>query len=200
MNGPYLVTNLENFKNSAGEAIKTKPVMALCRCGRSDNKPFCDGTHLKIGFCGDKSEDRVPDKVDNYVGKEITIHDNRGVCAHAGYCTKNSPAVFNVEKEPWIEPDAERADKTAKTIKMCPSGALSYTKDEILYKDQDRKASIIVSKHGPYYVVGGPELKDPAGSVPESKEHYTLCRCGRSPNKPFCDGTHLHIQFKDDKN
>ena len=83
---------------------------------------------------------------------------------------------------------------------MCPSGALSYTKDGVLYKDRDREPAITVSKNGPYYVVGGIESKDPMGSKPESKEHYTLCRCGASTNKPFCNGAHWDINFKDDKN
>lgn len=199
VNGPYLVRNLKDFKNSKGETLATQAEMYLCRCGGSVNKPYCDGTHIRIGFRGDKCDDRVPDRLDDYVGKEITIHDNRGVCAHAGYCTDNSPAVFNVENEPWIDPDAADPEETARTIKMCPSGALSYTKDGVLYKDRDRRPAITVSKNGPHYVVGGIELNDPTGSEPESKEHYTLCRCGGSKNKPFCDGTHWHINFKDDK-
>ena len=90
--------------------------------------------------------------------------------------------------------------KTAKTICMCPSGALSYTRDGVLHKDQDRKPSITISKDGPYRVVGGIEFEDPDGNKPESEEHYTLCRCGASNNKPFCSGAHWHIKFKDPKN
>jgi len=200
VNGPLLVKNLKDFRNSRGDAIETKPVMAFCRCGGSSNKPFCDGTHQKIGFSSDKSDDRVPDRLDTYVGKKITIHDNRGVCAHAGFCTDNSPAVFNVEKEPWTDPDIDDPEKTARTIRMCPSGALSYTKEGVLYKDQDREPTVTVSRNGPYYVIGRIELTDPTGSKPESKEHYTLCRCGASKNKPFCNGAHWGINFKDDKN
>ena len=85
------------------------------------------------------------------------------------------------DREPWIEPDAESPEKIAGTIKMCPSGALSYTRDGVLYKDQEREPSILVSKDGPYYVVGGPALEAPGDSKPESKEHYTLCRCGGGP-------------------
>ncbi|MFC1980808.1 CDGSH iron-sulfur domain-containing protein [Chloroflexota bacterium] len=200
VNGPYSVKNLKNLKNSKGEPIQTNPEMNLCRCGGSRNKPFCDYTHIRIGFRGDKSENREPDRMDDYAGKDITIHDNRGVCAHSGYCTDNSPAVFNAGRTPWIDPNAASADETAETIRMCPSGALSYTRDGTLYKDLDREPSITVAKDGPYLVVGGPELKDPAGCEPESKEHYTLCRCGGSRNKPFCDGEHGHVNFKDDKN
>jgi len=200
VNGPYLVKNLDDLKNSKDERLNAKPVMALCRCGGSSNKPFCDGTHLRIGFKGDKDSARVPDKLDTYEGKEITIHDNRGVCSHAGFCTDNSPKVFKMEEEPWIDPDAEDADKTSNTICMCPSGALSYTRDGILHKDQGRKPSITVSKDGPYRIVGGVKFEDTDGNKPESKEHYTLCRCGASKNKPFCNGNHWYIKFKDPKN
>jgi CDGSH-type Zn-finger protein len=200
LNGPFLVRNLGKLYNSRGEAIQARPEMRLCRCGGSSNKPFCDGTHLRIAFSGDKLDTRVPDRVDDYEGKDITIHDNRGVCAHAGFCTDNSPAVFNSDKKPWIDPDAADGQQTAATIRMCPSGALSYTKDGVLHKDQDRSPAITVSKDGPYYVVGHAELKDPDGNRPESKEHYTLCRCGKSTNKPFCDGAHWRINFKDDRN
>jgi hypothetical protein len=90
--------------------------------------------------------------------------------------------------------------KIATIIRMCPSGALSYAQDGVLYKDQDREPSITVSRDGPYRIVGGAELRDPSGSKPESEEHYTLCRCGRSKNQPFCSGEYWHINFKDEKN
>lgn len=199
-NGPYLVKNLQIFKNSKNEDIKGNPVMSLCRCGGSNNKPFCDGTHMKNGFIDTKEDDRVPDKLDTYEGEKLTIHDNRGVCSHRGYCTDNAPKVFRMKTEPWIDPDAQDPDETTKVIKTCPSGALSYTKDGVLSKDWDREPAIHISKNGPYDVVGYIELKDPDGDTPESKEHYTLCRCGHSKNKPFCNGQHWYVKFKDEKN
>ena len=111
VNGPYLVRNLKTFKTSRGESIKTEPEMVLCRCGHSSHKPFCDGTHAKIGFSSDKLEGRVPDRLDTYEGKEVTIHDNRGVCSHAGYCTDNLPSVFRRGKEPWIDPNGARVEQ-----------------------------------------------------------------------------------------
>ena len=80
-NGPYKVGNLKNFNNYKGKPHETKQTMFLCRCGGSSNKPFCDGTHNKIGFTDEKKPDREPDKMDNYKGKALTIHDNRGVCS-----------------------------------------------------------------------------------------------------------------------
>lgn len=198
--GPYKVSGITDIKNSKGKILKSNKVTYLCKCGGSKKMPYCDGTHLKIKVSDDKEKDRTPDRLDTYEGRNITIHDNSGVCAHRGHCTGNLPNVFKSKGEPWIDPDAADADEIARVIEMCPSGALSYTKDEVLHKDQDRRPRITVSKDGPYDVVGGPELKDPHGSQPESKEHYTLCRCGRSKNKPFCSGQHQKIGFKDNKN
>ncbi len=199
-NGPFLVKDLQNFKNSKNQDVEAKPVMTLCRCGGSNNKPFCDGTHIKNSFSDKKEDDRAKDKMETYEGEKITIHDNRGVCSHRGYCTDNAPKVFRMETEPWIDPDAQDPDETTKVIKTCPSGALSYTKDGKLSKDWDRKPAINISKDGPYDIVGYIELKDPDGNESESKEHYTLCRCGHSKNKPFCDGQHWSVKFKDEKN
>ncbi|WP_135611046.1 CDGSH iron-sulfur domain-containing protein [Methanococcoides sp. AM1] len=199
-NGPYLVKDLKNLKNSKGDTFEPQPMAALCRCGQSSNKPFCDGTHLKVGFSGEKSEDRQPDMVDDYVGEKITIHDNRGVCSHRGYCTDNLPTVFRMKQEPWIDPDGASVEDIIRVIEMCPSGALSYTKDGVLHKELDREPGVTVTKDGPHDVVGGIELDDPDGNTPESKEHYTLCRCGASKNKPFCSGEHWYVEFKDEKN
>ncbi len=201
---PYLVMELKNFKNSRGENLPTKNVMTLCRCGHSGNKPFCDGTHTKVGFVGNKDPDRVPDKVEEYEGKDIAIVDNRGVCSHKGACTDNLPKVFIPydvrEGRPWINPDGSSVKEIIKTIEKCPSGALSYKIGGRRYQDLDREPSITVSKDGPLEVVGGIILKDDMNSEPESKEHYCLCRCGASLNKPFCDGSHYDINFKDKKN
>jgi CDGSH-type Zn-finger protein/ferredoxin len=196
-NGPYAVNGITDFRNSKGEPIRTESTMYLCRCGGSSKKPFCDGTHKKIGFSGECLRDPSASKIDEYVGKEITIHDNRSICAHAGFCTGHSPNVFDVKMDPWINPDRDPAAKTIETIKMCPSGALSYSVDGTLYRHQARAPCIHLMKDGPLFVVGGPELKDEAR--PLSPEHYTLCRCGASKNKPFCDGSHRLAGFQDDE-
>lgn len=197
--GPYLVKNLKNFINQKG-AIETKKTMALCRCGGSANKPFCDGTHAKNGFKSAKLEGRVDDKQDNYMGKKITIHDNRGICAHAGRCTDGLASVFHLNEEPWIYPDSAGADEIIATIQKCPSGALSYSVDGVDYRDREGGPTIFVAPNGPYVVSGSPDIADTTLAEGVSKEHFTMCRCGGSKNKPFCDGTHWHIKFKDDKN
>jgi CDGSH-type Zn-finger protein len=195
---PFMVKELEEFKNDRGEDLETQFEMSLCRCGHSKNKPYCDGSHSDIKFIGEKSPDRVPDRVKEYKGKEVTIVDNRGVCSHDKSCVECLPGVFDRYKRPWIDPDGAGMKEIIETIEKCPSGALSYKIGDKHYKDLDNEPAIIVSKDGPLHVVGGIELKDDMGSQPETKEHYTLCRCGESKNKPFCDGTHLDIDFKGD--
>jgi len=197
--GPYVISNVSNLKTSRAESVKTARTMVLCRCGKSGSKPHCDGTHTKIDFNSSKIEGRQPDRVDNYVGKEITIHDNRGVCSHAGYCTDNLPSVWRMQTEPWIDPDGASVEEIIQVIEMCPSGALSYTLKGIKRDAVEREPGISLHKDGPYNMVGGIALEDYNGSTPESNEHCTLCRCGGSKNKPFCDGTHWHINFKDEE-
>ena len=197
--GPYLVKGLKNFTNQKG-SIETKETMALCRCGGSANKPFCDGTHAKIGFSSAKLEGHVEDKRENYKGKNITIHDNRGICAHAGRCTDGLASVFRLKEEPWIVPDAASANEIIATIKKCPSGALSYSVNDVEHRDRDGEPTIFVAPNGPYLVSGGTDLVDTTRAESASKEHFTMCRCGGSKNKPFCDGTHWYNKFIDDKN
>ena len=198
-NGPYLVKDIHSLTNRKG-SIETKPTVALCRCGESANKPFCDGTHAKVGFSSAKLDDRVEDKRDNYQGQHITIHDNRGICAHAGHCTDGLPSVFRLKQEPWIDADGATRDEIIATVRRCPSGALSYSVDRIERGEKEGEPAIFVAPDGPYVVSGGAELLETARGQGASAEHFTLCRCGGSKNKPFCDGSHWYKKFKDDKN
>jgi CDGSH-type Zn-finger protein len=200
LNGPYLVTNVTTLNNSRGEAIDARPRMALCRCGGSSNKPFCDGTHARIGFESGKIDGRTPDRRDTYVGAEVTIHDNRGICQHAGFCTDNLASVFKLHQDPWIDPNGAVAEAIIAQVRQCPSGALSYSVRATEHRDQSRSPAITVSKDGPYRVTGNVGLETDPWGEGSSKEHYALCRCGGSKNKPFCDGTHWYNGFKDERN
>lgn len=205
-NGPYYYFPTFDSKvcpglaSSTGEKREYVPGIALCRCGDSNNKPFCDGTHGKNGFTDEKKTDGKWNFRQNYEGKQVTIHDNRGICAHTGECTDNLAKVFKLKEEPWIDPDGATAEEIIATIKRCPSGALSYSIDGVEHRDRDNDPQIVVSKDGPYHVKGGIELVGAEKGEGASDEHYTLCRCGGSKNKPFCDGTHWHIGFNDEKN
>jgi len=198
-NGPYVVKNLRVLKNSKGEHLPTKDVVALCRCGGSQNKPFCDGTHARNKFSSQNRSDPSQNKRTDYVGRQITIHDNRAICAHAGRCTDALPSVWRMGIEPWIDPDAAAVNAIIETIEQCPSGALGYSIAGVEHH-QNHEPTVTISPDGPYVVTGGIELKDAAWGEGASTEHYTLCRCGASNNKPFCDGAHWRIKFKDEKN
>src|SRR5437879_1564547 len=93
-NGPYLVKGLEDLRDADGNPIAHDAVFALCRCGGSKTKPFCDATHKTNGFSGERVSDGSADKVDTYRAPGIAIHDNRSICAHAGVCTDHLAAVF----------------------------------------------------------------------------------------------------------
>jgi len=202
-NGPYYLLNdptpqtVPNLVNPDGIAYTNVTGVALCRCGGSGNKPFCDGTHGKNGFTDEKQADGSADKRQPYIGQEITIHDNRGVCSHAGYCTDNLKSVFKLGEEPWIDPDGAKTREIIDTIRQCPSGALSYSLDNVEHRDQDRPPMVTVTRNGPYFVTGGIELIGQKMGDGASPEHYALCRCGASKNKPFCDGSHWHIGFEE---
>ena len=196
-NGPYLIKNLGDLKDAGGDSIDAKPVMALCRCGGSSNKPFCDGTHNKNGFADAKLTDRSADKRESYRAARIIIHDNRSLCAHAGRCTDGLSSVFKYKQEPWIDSAAGAVDEIIEVIRRCPSGALSFTLDGADEKDPSCTPSISVTKNGPYAVTGGVQLLAQSWGEGASSERYTLCRCGASRNKPFCDGSHWGVGFKD---
>lgn len=186
--GPLLVSDLDDLRTPDGQ-LDAGDGYALCRCGASKNKPFCDGTHKPAGFSSAKLEGRAPDRVDEYTGKDLTIHDNRGLCAHAGVCTDRLPAVWRMKQEPWIDPDGAPAAEVAAVARACPSGALSVSR--VPAADPPSAASIVVAPNGPYVVSG------PCEVVGEpSAERRTLCRCGASKNKPLCDGTHWAVEFQ----
>jgi len=202
-NGPYYLLNdmtpasVPNLCRANGEACASVRGVALCRCGGSKNKPFCDGTHGANGFTDKKIADDTQNHRISYVGMVITIHDNRGICAHAGFCTDRLKSVFRMGQEPWIDPNGASAEEIIATVKECPSGALSYSIEAVEYRDHAREPMVTVTNDGPYAITGGIELIGVTFGEGASTEHYTLCRCGASKNKPFCDGTHWRVGFRD---
>lgn len=202
-NGPYYLLGdaeasvVPHLYRQDGAACATVRGVALCRCGGSRNKPFCDGTHSTNGFTDAKRDDRTADRRTRHAGKHITILDNRGLCSHSAICTEGLKAVFRQKDEPWIDPDGATAAEVIATIRKCPSGALSYEIEGREQGDQEREPKVVVTNNGPYAVSGGIELLGVTFGEGASTEHYTLCRCGASRNKPFCDGSHWQVGFRD---
>jgi CDGSH-type Zn-finger protein/truncated hemoglobin YjbI len=206
-NGPYLLTNIERLTNDLGEPIQVRPQMAVCRCGQSAVKPWCDGSHARVDFTGAKDPNRVADRRDSYDGLAVTVFDNRGICQHSGYCTDRIPVAFRVSQEPFVAPSGARMDEIIRAVRNCPSGALSFAIDayenrEVVDWHHQRPSEVSVTADGPYRVIGGVQLLDETGrpvhrNQGASLEHYALCRCGHSQNKPFCSGMHWYINFRD---
>jgi CDGSH-type Zn-finger protein/truncated hemoglobin YjbI len=205
-NGPYLVTNAAAVRDWLGEELQATPALALCRCGESAIKPVCDGACASCGFTDGKDSQRVPDKRDTYAGQQLTVFDNRGICQHSGFCTDRLNTVFHTEGA-FVTPSGGRMDEIIRAVRDCPSGALSFAIDGVEARaqvdwDGERAPAIEVSKDGPYRITGGIPLTDQHGApvkraAGSSLEHYALCRCGHSQNKPFCSGMHWYIEFKD---
>lgn len=167
-----------------------------CRCGKSKNKPFCDGSHVEAGFTS--KSDISQEILQTYTGKKITINFNRSICAGASECVKGLPLVFRSgDGSNWIFPDEESSEKIIKTISSCPSGALSYTIEGNTRIDSRSEPKITIVKNGPYKVEG---IKLEGMPIPTnfSQTKYTLCRCGYSKNKPYCDYSHAEYDWKDE--
>ena len=182
--------------DAEGKTVKTPRVCSLCRCGKSNSKPFCDGTHSSIGFSGARREvDQKP--AEHYEGKDITIVYDRHLCMGAGFCGELE-SVFGTHDDPKYEADAATPEEIIETIRKCPSGALSYIKEGVHHQDYFEKQELVVEQDGPLHVHGDIELIDDQESdqLLSGGDHYTLCRCGASRKKPLCDGTHLKNGFK----
>ena len=205
--GPLLATNVERLIDWLGVPLPGCPQLALCRCGGSAIKPLCDGTHAENGFSDARDPKRVPDKLDRYEGQGITVTDNRGTCAHSGFCTDRLPVAFRVDREPFVAAAGARMDELLRAVRACPSGALGAALQRLADAREDladsvREPEVEVSKDGPYRVTGSIPLTE-AGGDPVARnqgaslEHYSLCRCGHSLNKPFCSGMHWYVDFHD---
>jgi CDGSH-type Zn-finger protein len=181
-----------------GKVFDIEDTVYLCRCGGSKNKPFCDGTHNTNGFSSARDPDRLPDKRENYEGDGVTIHDNRGLCAHAARCTEGLKTVFRLGTEPWIDPKGASNEEIIKTIVACPSGALSYSIDGKEHREHGGEPQVILAPNGPYVFTGGADLEGVEMMDGATLDHFDLCRCGKSKNKPFCSGAHWDVQFDED--
>lgn len=215
-NGPYLVSGgLPLSKTIAivgkeGEPEEWQKGMqypeqesyTLCRCGKSKNKPYCDDTHVNSAFNGTEtaSKKNYFEQCETIKGPELDLTDSKKLCSTARFCHKSGGTWDNVKNS-----DDETAKNNAiNSSSNCPSGRLiawdKKTKKPYekkfdpaieLIEDPQKKVS------GPIWLKGGIELESSDGSKYESRNRVTLCRCGKSKNKPFCDGTHIKIGFND---
>jgi CDGSH-type Zn-finger protein len=166
----------------------------LCRCGRSNNKPFCDGTHRVEGFDGTETADPAPvaSRQTAYPGTHIVVKNDPSLCMHAGFCGNR---VSNVWQMTQASEDTQVRAQMIAMVERCPSGALSYTiAGEGI--EPDLPQEIALTPDGALWVSGGIPIERADGQPCEVRNRVTLCRCGASHNKPYCDGTHKASGFR----
>lgn len=184
-----------------GETFDTTESYSLCRCGRSKNKPFCDESHLRAGFDGTETASREPYLVqaEEQDGPRVRLTDAQALCAFARFCDFGGQ-IWNLVEED----DPEAAGLAVREAGLCPSGRLvawDRITNQPLEPDLEPSIGIVEDPaqgvSGPLWVRGGIALEAADGYQYEQRNRMTLCRCGASGNKPFCDGTHAAIGFRD---
>jgi CDGSH-type Zn-finger protein len=215
-NGPYIVTGSVPLTEEAigiddegnawtWEARAEHPLaerMALCRCGKSQTKPFCDGSHGRLGFDGTETASRRPfdESAEKLSGPTMDLLDDKPLCSFARFCDGYG-AIWNTVHE---TDDAGKRELVAHQATHCPSGRLvieDHDRDGLRLEPEHPPSIVLVEdpqkdSSGPLYVRGGITLVSSDGYVHETRNRVTLCRCGASENKPFCDGTHAHVGFR----
>jgi CDGSH-type Zn-finger protein len=212
-NGPYRVTGGVPLADQViatdgqGQSVRwwqrqeheISDMYELCRCGQSDNKPFCDGSHERAGFDGTEVAARAPylALADEQDGPELSLTDVPGLCAFARFCDAGEQ-VWNL-----VEVEGHSAE-VRREAGNCPSGRLvawDQTARAPLEPDLPPSIGLVQDPSqgvsGPLWVRGGIEIRSGDGTRYETRNRVTLCRCGASRNKPFCDGTHAAIGFSD---
>lgn len=180
--------------------VKSDPV-ALCRCGKSKNAPFCDGTHKGSQECREESASFEPiqDNAITYEGPNLILKDNEQYCAFARFCDANG-SVWNL----IYNGDEESDKEVIREANFCPSGRLIvFDKNGNMIENELPKSIAVLEDSGlkisgPLYLRGKIRVESSDGQSYEIRNRQTLCRCGQSKNKPFCDSTHRHINFKAD--
>jgi CDGSH-type Zn-finger protein len=214
--GPYLVTGdvplseqiIGTDENGGSEtweqgaAYKEQATYALCRCGRSKTKPFCDGTHVKTGFDGTETAGRAAYREQAQVldgPSSLALMDAESLCAFGRFCDPNGQVWSQIEQTD----DPEVRATFLRQVGNCPAGRL-VALDKETGKAIEPKLAVSIGLiedpaqqcSGPIWLRGGIALESADGFAYEVRNRMTLCRCGESKNKPFCDGTHAAVKFR----
>jgi len=193
-NGTLKAERINALKNARGETIDTSDTIFLCRCGASKNKPYCDLSHNTVKF-SDKRKRTKGGPVSEFVGNDITVVDNVRQCAHSDHCVDGAPKTFfTVEAGARVSRHlASDTTRVIAAIRRCPSGSSLYKQSGKLVYEFSADTEVLAERNGPYRV----QRARLNGARPATEDHYTLCRCGASTNKPFCDGMHVKVKFRD---
>jgi CDGSH-type Zn-finger protein len=211
--GPYVVegsvplTRVSIESNEQGESwewreegwVQLDGAYRLCRCGAAGTPPFCDDTCTRDGFDGTERAKRVPylDQAEEFEGPRRDLTDAPSFCSSARFCDAKGSIWALVERnstqaEQLVDREAVR----------CPSGRLvAWVGRDAL--EPEHRPSIALTEDpargvsGPIWVRGGIPIRSADGFTYEVRNRVTLCRCGASRNKPFCDGSHIRVRFSE---
>ena len=130
-----------------------------------------------------------------YRGRDVEVSFDFDICIHVGACLAGDPEVFELHRRPWILPDADAADAVAEVVRPCPSGALQYRRLDGQAQETPPDPPVVAPlRNGPLLVHGSIAVRRADGTT-AVLPRATLCRCGLSKNKPFCDNSHLAGRF-----
>jgi CDGSH-type Zn-finger protein len=167
----------------------------LCRCGNSKNKPFCDLSHSENFFDGVETASREPfasQSEPKTVGPELELTDVVSLCALARFCDRAGGVWDNTRAS--NDPEAKKI--ALQEVGDCPAGRLVLHDKggNLIEPEFDPSIGLVldpvVAELGPLWVRGGIPIESADGTIYEVRNRVTLCRCGKSTNKPFCDGRH----------
>ncbi|MFB9675005.1 ferritin-like domain-containing protein [Streptosporangium vulgare] len=183
-----------------GEPLETEETYALCRCGHSGAKPFCDGTHAVIGFDGTEAAPMRSYRELQHVHDGVGISAQRvgELCIHAAFCISRARPIAKMLDD---TADSDVRSNIMGRIDHCPSGSYGYALErggETIEADLPRAISVLEEEDGlasALWVTGGLPVTRSDGRPLETRNRMTLCRCGHSGNKPLCDGTHREVGF-----
>ncbi len=145
----------------------------------------------------------MPQSTHHYTNGEITIVWKPATCIHSRICWTELREVFDPVKRPWIDMASSTTERIIEQVRKCPSGALSYFRNEPNSSNPEtvsgERAEILniqVLPNGPLVIHTGCTITHSDGNTEIREGKTSLCRCGASGNKPFCDGSHKKIEFK----
>lgn len=181
-----------------GATFETGALYALCRCGQSSNKPFCDCTHMEVGFDGTETAptNTTTERQAVYRGKGILVKRDYHLCMQSGFCGNQRT---NVEWMVRKTGDTEVRSQVMAMIERCPSGSFTYAlapEAPNVEPDLPRQVAVTTEMtdagplNGPFWVTGCIPIERSDGRSLEARNRVTLCSCGQSKMKPLCDGTH----------
>jgi CDGSH-type Zn-finger protein len=184
-----------------GIEFEAREKCGLCRCGQSESKPYCDGSHVGVAFDGTETAgfEEYESACDVIEGPRVDLRDRKDLCVDARFCHARGTVWHRIDND-----DDESAQVVIEESKLCPSGRYTAVdKATGMAHEPELPPSIALIQDpkmevsGPIWVRGGIQVESADGQPYEVRNRVTLCRCGKSKNKPFCDGSHIPGAFHD---